>query len=155
MRQTCLKHRLPHLPPKPKHPSRAYTLSSYCWHPISSAYIGAISTMCTAQPPPYPRTPAGALSINQGPVGGVNTNSSADGFPWSSSSYSSSDSTKRGAGRLHPAYSGKLVRVDLGDFSPAGVQVRAVLCLYFAHRRTYTNRTGAGRGPRGVPHITT
>ncbi|CAM9150627.1 unnamed protein product, partial [Scytosiphon promiscuus] len=44
----------------------------------------------------------------QGPVGGVNTNLSVDGFSWSS---------------LQPAYSGKLVRVDLADFSSSGVQV--------------------------------
>ncbi|CAN0143713.1 unnamed protein product [Ectocarpus sp. 6 AP-2014] len=62
----------------------------------------------------------------QGPVGGVNTNLSADGFAWSSS-FLGSDSTGGGsgqkAGRLQPAYSGKLVRVDLSDFSSSGVQV--------------------------------
>ncbi|CAM9243846.1 unnamed protein product [Ectocarpus sp. 12 AP-2014] len=62
----------------------------------------------------------------QGPVGGVNTNLSADGSAWSSS-FLGSDSTWGGsgqkAGRLQPAYSGKLVRVDLSDFSSSGVQV--------------------------------
>lgn len=56
----------------------------------------------------------------------MNTNLSADGFAWSSS-FLGSDSTAgsgQKAGRLQPAYSGKLVRVDLSDFSSSGVQVR-------------------------------
>lgn len=56
-------------------------------------------------------------------MGGVNTDLSADGFAWSSLFLGASYATQQRAGRLQTSYSGKLVRVDLSDFSPSGVQV--------------------------------
>lgn len=60
----------------------------------------------------------------EGPVGGVNSNLSADGSvsvpEFLGNSYSSA---RKPAGRLEPAYSGKLVRVDLANFSSSGVEV--------------------------------
>lgn len=76
-------------------------------------------------------------------MGGVNTNQSADGFAWSST-FLGADSTsysQRRAGRLQPAYSGKLVRVDLSDFSPSGVQVGA---RTFLQRSKVWDRAGRG-----------
>lgn len=60
----------------------------------------------------------------EGPVGGMNSNLGADGsvsVPGIlGNDYSS---VRKPAGRLEPAYSGKLVRVDLADFSSSGVEV--------------------------------
>ena len=81
-------------------------------------------------------------------MGGVNTNQSADGFAWSSTflgASSTSSYSQRKAGRLQPAYSGKLVRVDLSDFSLSGVQVGVLSCLQRQRRR------GRGACSRSMP----
>lgn len=52
-------------------------------------------------------------------MGGVNTNLSVDGS-FVGGDFSHSQGT---AGRTQPAYSGKMVRVDLSDFSSSGVEV--------------------------------
>lgn len=72
--------------------------------------------------PPTPR-PSRLCRYGKGPVGGVNTNLTADGNPASSWLLGRSWGGRAEAGRLEARYSGKLVRVDLDDFSPTGVQV--------------------------------
>lgn len=61
------------------------------------------------------------LGSRKGAVGGVNTNLSADGIL--GSSLRGNSWSTAGAGRLEAYYSGKLVRLNLTDFSPTGVQV--------------------------------
>ncbi|CAM9457378.1 unnamed protein product [Ascophyllum nodosum] len=60
----------------------------------------------------------------QGPTGGVNSNLSSDRFAPPSAPLGYGYSTKQNSvDRMKPAYSGKLVRVDLTDFSLSGVEV--------------------------------
>lgn len=105
--------------PRPRKTTRMYP---ECHAALAKQQDKQCSALVT--PPSHPWS---LLYQPKGPVGGVNTNLSADGFAWSSS-FLGSDSTAGGsgqkAGRLQPAYSGKLVRVDLSDFSSSGVQVR-------------------------------
>lgn len=80
-------------------------------------------------------------------MGGVNTNHSADGFAWSSTFLGAGSTTtdsQRRAGRLQPAYSGKLVRVDLSDFSASGVQVAMHTCV--------ERWRGSGKNTRSIKH---
>lgn len=55
-------------------------------------------------------------------MGGINTNLSADGIAGSHLL----ENEVRVAGHLESSYSGKLVRVNLTDFSVTGVEVRGV-----------------------------
>lgn len=82
--------------------------------------------------PSLPHTPfalsplflAPTFCASKGPVGGVNTNLTVDGSAWSSPMLGDAwDHSKSRAGRLQPAYSGKLVRIDLADFTESGVEV--------------------------------
>lgn len=61
------------------------------------------------------------IDRTQGPVGGVNSNSSADGV--ASSSLSGDSANVQAGDRLEAYYSGNLVRVNLSDFTAAGVEV--------------------------------
>ncbi|CAN0044967.1 unnamed protein product, partial [Choristocarpus tenellus] len=63
------------------------------------------------------------LCFQKGPLGGVNTNLSADGMLGFNFFTSSTEKLHRAGGRLESSYSGKLVRVNLTDFSTQGVEV--------------------------------
>lgn len=99
-------------------------------HVLFSFFIEILKTACSIfidlqyyqTLPQTPLLPLPPLN-EKGPVGGVNTNLSTDGFAWSSLFLGASSVNQQRAGRLQTSYSGKLVRVDLSDFSSSGVEV--------------------------------
>lgn len=82
-------------------------------------------------------------------MGGVNTNLSVDGS-FVGGDFSHSQGT---AGRTQPAYSGKMVRVDLSDFSSSGVEVGLRICTPGSFDASVSGDGGAHLGLRASRNV--